>query len=52
LLNLIAFLFDALTHEKGLEAKFSANTKALKEAKICLAAVEAKSMQEIAAAAA
>jgi hypothetical protein len=35
-------LFDSLAHEKGLEAKLSSNTKALKYAETRLAAAEAR----------
>jgi hypothetical protein len=42
LLNLAASLANVLSHKKGLEAKLSANIKALKEAETRLAAAESQ----------
>jgi predicted nucleic acid-binding Zn-ribbon protein len=49
LLNLTASLANALNRVKGLEAKLSANTKALEETEMHLAVVEANRTEEVAA---
>jgi hypothetical protein len=48
-LNLVVSLANVLVREKVLEAKLSANAKALKDAESRLAAAEAKRIKDVAA---